>query len=77
MNLHSFALSEKEELGKIHCERRSERRQKNEGRRQHIVKQTFEHCRTLLGKTKGETRALIGEEGVNIHIFVFCPTNFF
>ena len=25
---------------------------------------------------RGETRALIGG-GVNIHIFVFCPTNFF
>ena len=24
---------------------------------------------------RGETRALIG--GVNIHIFLFCPTNFF
>ena len=27
---------------------------------------------------RGETRALIGGGGgVNIHIFVFCPTNFF
>ena len=26
---------------------------------------------------RGETRALIGGGGVNIHIFLFCPTNFF
>ena len=26
---------------------------------------------------RGETTALIGGGGVNIHIFLFCPTNFF
>ena len=26
---------------------------------------------------RGETRALIRGEGVHIHVFVFCPTNFF
>ena len=31
----------------------------------------------MKGVCKGETRALIGGGGVNIHIFLFCPTNFF
>ena len=36
-------------------------------------------CDTEEGEleTRGKTRALIGGGGVNIHIFLFCPTNFF
>ncbi len=38
------------------------------------------NCRVHCIALRGETRALSGGEGggeVNIHIFVFCPTNFF
>ena len=35
------------------------------------------YLKKLALQSRGETRALIGGGGVNIHIFVFCPTNFF